>query len=466
MVLLSVSTIYGKEGDTTNDDTTVLIGSPARQMPERWQYMPQYMQTSPSEDRWWKQYNDPILDSLIIKAEANNYNVGSALKRIKLAERQITAARSALYPTIGVSAGWAAEQASRAISNPVRPSTHNSNFNVGANVNWEIDVFGRVAAKTKAAKAGVEVSRAEYDGVLVALCANVASAYFQLRTYQEQYQVAQAHIVSQEKVLKMTEVRYEAGLSNALEVSQAKTLLYSTRATLPTLESSIRTTANAIAVLTGDFPFEKLTEMLGDAKLAPAPPILAPSAPMELLRRRPDVVEAEKQLAQYAAQIGVAKKDFLPVLTLTGSIGTSARKADNLFGKYSLEYSVAPTLSWTVFDGFARNNNLAEARLQLEAATDDYNMTVLTAVEEVENAISNYNSAVEQAKALAEVVAESERSYNLAVDLYKQGLSDFINVVNSQVTFLENQSQLTEATGNVYAAQIDIYRTLGGGLNE
>ena len=170
------------------------------------------------------------------------------------------------------------------------------------------------------------------------------------------------------------------------------------------------------------------------------------------------------QLAQYAAQIGVARKDFLPALALTGSIGTSAHDASNLFGKNSMEYSVGATLSWTVFDGFARGNNVAEAKLQLEAATDDYNLTVMTAVEEVENAITLYNAAVDQVTALRNAVDESENTYRLSVQLYKDGLSDFLNVTNAQAAYLENQLSLASATGSVYSAQITLYKALGGGI--
>lgn len=461
LAVMSVSTVYAQDFNVSEKPALNI----SAQMPERWVYQPVYMQTAPSADAWWRQYGDALLDSLIIMAEANNYNAGAAVKRIALAERQIAAARSSLYPTIGVSADWTRAQTAGAMTKPVTASHSTSYFNVGANLSWEIDIFGRVAAKTKAARAGVEVSRAEYDGVIVSLCADVASAYFQLRTYQGQYRVALAHIASQEEVVKMTQVRYDAGLANALEVSQAKTVLYSTRASLPSIESAIRTTANSIAILVGEFPSEVMSALLGADELPPAPPVLAPSAPLELLRRRPDVVQAEMQLARYAAQVGVAKKDFLPVLTLDGSIGTSAHNAGNLFGSHSLEYSVAPTLSWTVFNGFARKNTVAEARLQLEAATDDYNMTVLTAVEEVENAISNYNAAVERVAALKGVVDESEKGYKLSVELYKDDLSDFINVVNSQLTYLENQNALVEANGNVYAAQVALYQALGGGIN-
>lgn len=436
------------------------------QLPERWIYQPEHAQTVPSADGWWRQYADPTLDSLIVKAEANNSNVAQALKRIKIAERQITAARASLYPTLDVSAGWSRTEAAGAISKPATASHSESYFNLGANANWEIDIFGRVAAKVKSAKAGVAVSSAEYDAVMVALCADVASAYFQLRTYHQQYRVATEHIASQEKVVRMTQARYEAGLANALEVSQAKTVLYSTQASLPSLKSAIASTTNSLAVLTGEYPSEEFANMLSEATLPPAPLLLAPSeVPSELLRRRPDVVEAEKQMAQYAAQVGVSKKDFLPVLALSGSVGTASHALQDLFGKNSLDYSVGATLSWTVFDGFARSNNAAEARLNLEAAIDDYNLTILTAIEEVNNAISSYNAALAHVAALEAVVSESSRSYDLSVDLYKQGLSDFINVINSQLTFLENQSALAEANGNVYAAQVALYKALGGGIN-
>ncbi len=435
------------------------------QLPSRWQYQPEYMQTAPTDDPWWKQYDDPMLTRLISMAEANNYNVSAAMKRIELAKRQINATRSALYPTLGVSAGWNGARNAGAASNPMTASQTSSYFNAGANMNWEIDVFGRVAAKTKAAKAGVQVSRAEYDGVIVSLCSQLASAYYQLRTYQEQYRITLEHIESQKSDVRMTEVRHEAGIGTGLEVSQAKTVLYTTQSSLPTLESSIQTTANSIAILAGVYPAELVPELLQQPQaLAQAPATISPGIPMDLLRRRPDIVEAEMQLARYAAQIGVARKDFLPVLALTGSIGTSAHDAGNLFRKNSLEYSVGASLSWTVFDGFARSNNVAEARLQLEAATDDYNFTVMTAVEEVENAISQYNSAIEQVEALQKVVAESERTYRLSVELYKDGLSDFINVTDSQVTYLENRMSLASAVGSVYSAQIALYKALGGGI--
>ncbi|MDE6317481.1 MAG: TolC family protein, partial [Muribaculaceae bacterium] len=243
-------------------------------LPSQWQYVPEHMQSAPSDDAWWKQYDDSMLNALISKAESNNYNVASALKRIEIAKRQITAAQSSIYPVVDVSAGWNAAKSAGATNRPGTASHSSSYFILGASVNWEIDVFGRVAAKTKAAKAGVKVSRAEYDGVIVTLCANVAKAYFQLRTYQEQYRVAQAHITSQQEIVRMTQARFDADLGNAFEVSQAKTVLYSTQASIPSLESAIRTTANSIAILIGEYPSDIVDELIAPTPLPPAPPLL------------------------------------------------------------------------------------------------------------------------------------------------------------------------------------------------
>ena len=433
-------------------------------VPQQWQYSSDYQQLSPSEDRWWRSFGDATLDSLISMAERNNYNVTAAVKRIAIAQEAFAVTRAGYYPTVNLSAGYTKGQTAGAVSKPVGRSMDESYFNVGANVSWEIDVFGRIAAQSKLDEAAMTLSRADRDAVMVSLCANLATAYFQLRTYQAEYQVAKAHIASQERIVKMTEVRLEAGISDALEVSQARTVLYSTQATLPEIEAGIRTSANTIAVLTGAYPSQLAPSLLADAAAPALPPAPAAGIPADLLRRRPDVMEAEATIARYAAAVGVAQKDFLPTLALNGSIGTSSRNIKNLFGAHSLEYSVAPTLSWTLFDGMARKHNVAEAKMQVEAAIDDYNMTVVNAVGEVENALARRDAAVAQCKSLEKVVEESQRSFELSVDLYKQGLTSFTNVIDAQITYLQNQNALTQARGTALSSTVSIYQALGGGF--
>lgn len=435
----------------------------ASPIPGAWLYNPDHLQTSPSEDRWWKEFGDPTLNLLINRAESNNYNVAAAMKRIQLAKKEMDLTKSGYYPTLGISAGWSGSQVAGASANTVVPSSRSSSYSLGLNMSWEIDVFGRIKRQLDADKAAVNVSRADYDAVMVSLCADVAKTYMQLRTYQMQYQVAQEHIKSQERVLKITEARQEAGIGDMLEVTQAKIVLYSTQSSIPALESSIRTTANALAVLTGVYPAELVPELLKPGVLPKDMGMPAVGVPVDLLRRRPDIVEAEAQLAQYAAMIGVAKSDFLPVLSLDGSIGTSAHNIKNMFGAHSLDYSIGPKLSWTIFDGMARNVKVAEAKIQLEEATDNYNLTVLNAIEEVENAISRYNGTLKEIEYLNNLIDQSKKSLELSLDLYKQGLTAFSNVVDAQQSYLEYQNSLVSSRGNALSQLVNLYQALGGG---
>lgn len=432
-------------------------------LPESWQMQQQNYQTLPCEDAWWNTFNDPVLTELINRAIKNNYNVASALKRIEMASKEIGIAKSGYYPNISLSGGWTKEMESARMYNYDTDRIRASYFNIGASMNWEIDVFGRVYAGVKEKKAAYNVAKADYDAVMVSLCASVATAYMQLRTYEEEINVAKQHIVSQKEVCRITEARYNADLGNMLDVTQAKVVLYETEATLPTLESNVRTMKNSIALLIGEYPGavdDLLDSYLGLPQYQQTVDI---GVPAELLRRRPDIVEAEMELAEYASAIGVAKKDFLPTLSFTGDIGTSAHSGGNLFSKKSFTYSVAPQLSWTLFEGLSRNYALAESKLQFEASIDQYNLTVMTAVEEVDNALVNYAALLNAIELQTRVVAESKKSMELSFELYRSGLTMFTNVVDGQISWLTNQNTLTEMQGEALAALVTIYKSLGGG---
>lgn len=433
-------------------------------VPESWQMEQQYYQTLPSEDSWWDTFQDPILTELIQMAVANNYNVATALKRMQIAAKDIGMAKAGYYPTISLSAGWTKEMDSGKIySSDYAARMNTSYFSLGASLSWELDVFGRVYAGVKEKKAAYNVSRADFDAVMVSLCAQVATAYMQLRTYEQELNVALQHIESQKEVCKITEARYRADLGNMLDVTQARVVLYETEATLPTLESNVRTMKNSIALLVGQYP-GAVDSLLDSGKGMPGYKLTVDiGIPAELLRRRPDIVEAEMELGEYAAAVGVAKKEFLPTLAITGDIGTAARNAKNLFGKNSFEYTIAPQLSWTLFEGLSRNYALAESKLQLESALDQYNLAVMTAVEEVENALVSYSSLLNAIELQTRVVAESKKSLDLSFELYRSGLTMFTNVVDGQISWLTNQNTLTEMQGEALAALVTIYKSLGGG---
>ncbi len=432
-------------------------------MPEAWQMTPEASQNLPTDDEWWHTFYDPMLDRLIAKTIANNFDVAAAVKRIDMARNMVREAEAGYFPTISLSAGWSKEQDSGAAESPVIPSSRSSSFTLGADMNWEIDLFGRIRANAKSQKAALNVARADYNGVMVSLCAKVATAYMQLRVCQKQLAVNKAHISSQEKVVKITEARFEAELASMLDVTQARIVLYNTQSTLPGIQTQIRTLINTLSILVGEYPGALAADLAVETALPGYAIAISTGVPSDLLRRRPDIQQAEMTLAQYAAEVGIAKKDFLPTLSLTGSIGTEAHKAGNLFGQHSLSYTIAPQLSWTLFDGLARNYRVAEAKLQFESAIDTYNLTVMNAVVEVDNALQEYDSTLKSIELQHKVVEQSEKSLTLAINLYKTGLTAFSNVVDGQMSWLTSQNELVSLEGKALSNLITIYQALGGG---
>lgn len=386
-----------------------------------------------------------------------------AARRIEMAKAAVGSARAAYYPQVSLDAGWTKAQVSGLTMSRQGRATRSSYFDGTLSMSWELDVFGKITAQVKAGKERVQVSRAERAGVMVTLEAQMASAYVGLRVEQAQLQVAREHSASQLKVLKIAEARFESGIASMLDVDQARMVYYSTIASIPMLENSIHASKNAIALLLGE-PLDKIEPLLETAR--PVPPyihMVETGVPMDLLRRRPDVVEAEKNIGVCAAELGIAKKDWLPSLTLNGTIGTQAHNGGDLFKRESFGYTIVPTLSWTVFDGLARNYNIVSARQSMLSAIDNYNLTILTAVEETDNALSTYFSELKYIKALEDVVKSSGDYDKRAIDNYKNGLTPFINVAQAQMSYLENMNTLISAQGNALTSLIDLYRALGGG---
>lgn len=430
-------------------------------LPERWEYEPQFTQTTPDSDGWWKAFHDPTLLALIDRAVKNNYNVLEAMHRIEIARQVQRQTVAGYYPVVSASAGWQRDHSAGAIV-PGGRSANTDYFSLGLSMNWEIDVFGRIREQAKADKASYNASVADYDATLVSLCSSLAKAYFQLRVAQAQYQVAEQNIAAQEELLRLATSRYEVGLVPQLDVVQARIVVTNTRNTLPQLKSTISSALCQVALLVGEYP-DKLHGLLNYTELPEAPGLVTVGSPQDLLRRRPDIVAAEQQLARYAALAGMAKKDFLPALSVSASVGTEAHRAGDLFGSGSLAYSVMPTLSWTVFDGFARNARVAEAKAQMLAGIDSYNLTVMTAVSEVNDAIASYNALDEQLVLTQMLVKDGKRALELQVDRYRQGLVDFSDIATSQLSLLEYENSLISIRGSRLASLVTLYTALGGG---
>lgn len=432
-------------------------------LPENWlENDALFQQVLPVDDQWWMVFEDATLDSLISLAVERNPSVLMAINRMDMAKANLGIARSAFYPTIDLNAGWTRQQSSGNIGTGT-PQGWNSNFQTSLDMSWQVDVFGNIRMKAKAQKENYAATREEYNAAMVSLCAQVAQTYFNLREMQQELDVLKRNAMSQEAVVKITEVRYNTGLVAKLDVAQAKSVYYSTLASIPSTESSIAQYMNTLAVLLGLYP-QEVVETLS-APL-PLPDYIEPvgvGMPAQLLLRRPDVRAAERQVNAQASLLGAAKTDWFPSFFLNGSLGYSSQDLRDFTRKKSMTWSIAPSVKWTIFNGGERINNIRLQRAQLDETINQFNNTVLTAVQEVENAMNAYKNSIKQIVACREMVNQGKEAFDLSLDLYKQGLSPFQNVLDAQRSLLTYENSLVKAKGYSLICLVQMYQALGGG---
>lgn len=431
-------------------------------LPQAWEEGGEvFRQTLPVDDQWWKSFGDTTLDSLISIAVDRNYSVLTAIDRMNMAKAGLRMERSGFFPTVGINAGWTRQQTSGNTSELPQSTQHY--YDVSANMSWELDIFGSIRQRVKAQKETFAASKEEYTAVMVSLSAQVASSYIQLRELQQELKVVERNCASQAAVLKITEVRYNTGLVSKLDVAQAKSVYFSTKASIPQLESGINQYITSLAVLLGTYPQEirPVLERVGELPDYMEP--ISIGIPADLLMRRPDIRSAEHQINAQAASLGASKSDWLPQVFIKGSVGYASKDFKDLTKHKSFTYEIAPALSWTIFSGGKLVNATKSARAQLDEAIDQFNQTVLTAVQETDNAMTAYRSSIKQIVALREVRNQGQETLTLSLDLYKQGLTPFQNVLDAQRSLLSYENQLVQARGNSLLQLIALYQALGGG---
>ena len=404
-------------------------------LPQAWEEGGEvFRQTLPVDDQWWKSFGDTTLDSLISIAVDRNYSVLTAIDRMNMAKAGLRMERSGFFPTVGINAGWTRQQTSGNTSELPQSTQHY--YDVSANMSWELDIFGSIRQRVKAQKETFAASKEEYTAVMVSLSAQVASSYIQLRELQQELKVVERNCASQAAVLKITEVRYNTGLVSKLDVAQAKSVYFSTKASIPQLESGINQYITSLAVLLGTYPQEirPVLERVGELPDYMEP--ISIGIPADLLMRRPDIRSAEHQINAQAASLGASKSDWLPQVFIKGSVGYASKDFKDLTKHKSFTYEIAPALSWTIFSGGKLVNATKSARAQLDEAIDQFNQTVLTAVQETDNAMTAYRSSIKQIVALREVRNQGQETLTLSLDLYKQGLTPFQNVLDAQRSLL------------------------------
>ena len=434
-----------------------------RPLPEGWQEKDAlFQQVLPVDDQWWKVFEDATLDSLINLAMEQNPSVLMAINRIDQAKAQWRISQSDFYPSLELDGGWNRQQTSGNLGTGT-PQAWTGYYNATIKMSWQLDVFGVIRQKAKAQKELYAASKEDYNATMVSLCAEVASAYFNLREMQQEVDVLQRNAASQEAVVGITETRYKTGLVSKLDVAQAKSVYYSTLASIPVAEASVIQYINTLAVLLGLYP-QDVTEALNVPR--PLPDYMEPvgvGVPGQLLLRRPDVRSAERQVNAQAALLGASKRDWLPEFFLNGSFGYASHDVTDMGRQGSMTWSIAPSMTWNIFNG---GRNVQEERLQraqLDESINQFNNTVLTAVQEVDNAMSAYRNSIKQIVACREMLYQGKEAFSLSLDLYKQGLTPFQNVLDAQRSLLTYENSLVKAKGYSLVCLVQMYQALGGG---
>lgn len=424
--------------------------------------------------QWWTVFKDPVLDGLIQAAYRQNLPLQIAGLRIYESRAQLGIAFGFQYPQTqqGLGSG-SLNQVSKNAPNAAGADRYYSAYDIGLDAAWELDVWGKFRRAVQTSVASLEASIADYDDILVSLTAEVARTYIVLRTSEERLGVALQNVKIQKRSLEIAEVRFNAGAVTELDVTQARALLGSTEAAIPGFKTDIRRAKNALGILLGKLPGE-IDAMLGGPGLIPEIPAeAAVGIPTELLRRRPDIQFAERQLAAQSAQIGFAKADLFPHFSLFGTLGfqtgdytdyrSNNSKIGDLFHKDSIAYSAGAGFSWDIFNYGRISNNVRVEDARFQELAVNYEDTVIRAAQEVEDAMVGFLQSQDAVVFLADAVKASKRSVDLSMIQYREGLTDYQRVLDTQRFLAEQQDKLVFTTGSVGQNLIAMYKALGGG---
>lgn len=415
---------------------------------------------------WWKRFNDPTLDSLIQEAVAYNYDIRMSQERILQARAAYRSSLGAFYPEFSLNAGWMRDKESRHMTRVLSPSTYESYYSGQIKSSLTLDIFGQLRKASEARKAAYRASRAEHDVVILTLCKEVASTYYSLCATRLLIEVLNNNIATQSEIARITEARYEAGLESKLDVTQALSTLYNTQAGITTYKSNEIAYISQLAVLLGVSP-RLFGESLPQTATFPDIEFLIPDTiGMATLRDRPDLKQEEWLIDEQAAELGVARKAWLPSFLINGYVGLLSHELDDLLHHHSFAWQIEPVMQWTIFNGGQRTQNIRQQRAALQEQVDHYNQLLLTAMQQVESSVMAYRQGLEQVRALTLAVEQANASLLLSMDLYKMGLTSFINVVQAQQSVLQYQTSLVTASNTALQNLITFYTAISPGLTE
>jgi NodT family efflux transporter outer membrane factor (OMF) lipoprotein len=442
---------------------------------------PRIVTTAPEDPAWWRRFDDSKLSNLIRVAQQQNPSVQIAGVRVLQARAQLGVAIGDLYPQKQQLSG---ELTYKRLSDHDSPGglardeaqdlsllSNNNSFwftQFGFGASWELDLWGKFRRAIEASDANLMASIANYDEALVSLSAQVASAYVNIRTFEERLRIARENAKTQQQTLNLANVRFRNGEVSETDSQQAKSEYAQTRSQIPQLQIGLRQNQHALSVLLGRPP-SNLEDLLGAGGPIPAaPPQVAIGIPADLLRRRPDIRSAEQQAAAQSALIGATKADLYPAFSLSGTFGflsTDIGNSDlgNAFDWKSRVVSFGPAVVWNVFNYGQITNQVRAQDAAFQQAVLSYQNTVLQAQQEVEDGLASFLGAQETVALLSEAVAAARRSVDLAAAQYRAGATSYTTVLTAQQNLLAQQDQLAVTQGSVAQGLISLYSALGGG---
>lgn len=450
---------------------------------------------------WWTTLHDPELNSLIARAAEANLDLQAAAARVRQARAERGVVASSLFPTVNATGSYSHSLRSGGVSSSSSFNTNGTTggttttgggttttgggtttgtgstvsagggssasptdlYEAGFDATWEIDVFGGIRRQVESSDASIQAAVEDLRDVQVTLLAEVATDYITLRGLQHQLEFTYENARTQRDTLDLTNQKFKAGLASRLDVAQVEALVATTEAQVPQVEAQVRQQIHALGTLLAVDPGALTDELMPSANIPLGPPQIPPGIPSDLLRRRPDIRRAERQLAAATANVGVAVADLFPRFSLTGSLGLESNKFKNTFNYGSRFYSIGPSVSWPILDfGRIRSNIDVQNALQQQALLT-YQKTVLTGLQEVDDSLVTYAKEQDRRQALEAAVDADQRAVDLAKDLWRNGLTDFLQVLTAEQNLFIVQNQLAQSQTAVSTDLVALYKALGGG---
>lgn len=410
--------------------------------------------------QWWQRFGDPQMESLIADALANNTDLRSALSSIRQARAERGLETAGLWPTVSAGVSGSGAHTSDLKNDN---SSHSDSYDASLDASWEVDLFGRQQQYVNAADAELAATTEDYHQAQVSLAAEVAATYLALCSYEAQLDIVQQNVITRESTLEIVQWLESAGEGDALSTQQSIASAEQARAQIPDLEQSIEETRNSLAILTGRTPASLKKQLLLPANFPSAPANIAVGIPAETLRQRPDIRSTENSILAAQSRLTATERSRLPSLNLSGSIGIDALNAGDLIDPQYLIANLAAGLSAPIWDAGRISRNIEVQNEQLQQAYLDYESTVLSALAEVENALSSIEKRNQQLATLQRASAAAQKATELAQLQYEAGEVDLLTVLDAQRTELSLDQSLTTTQAQALNAHVQLYKSLGGG---